>query len=65
MRHLVTHKSSATVGVAVDDDLKADYFRPRLQRILDRHPELKNLTVRLVPLVGTVTELRRSAVVEP
>lgn len=59
MRHYVTHKPDATVAVAVDDDLKADYFRPRLQGILDRHPELKDLTVRLVPLVGTVTELRR------
>lgn len=58
MRHFVTHKPSALVAVAVDDDQKADYFRPRLQRILNRHPELKDLTVRLVPMVGAVTELR-------
>ena len=39
IRHFVTHKPAGRVGVAVDDDLKRDYFVPRLQAITGSNPD--------------------------
>ena len=57
-RHLATHhKATATVGVAVDDERKRDYFVPRLQKILDENTWARHITFRVVPMTGTYVDL--------
>jgi hypothetical protein len=52
-RHLaLAHKATATLGVAVDDERKRDYFVPRLQKMLDDNTWARHLTFRVVPLFG-------------
>lgn len=55
---IVARKPNATIGVAVDDDLKRDYFVPRLQEMLDRNPYLSRATISVIPMTGTHIDLR-------
>lgn len=48
------------IGVAVDDERKRDYFMPRLQKILDENDWARNITFRIVPMVGRSVDLTRS-----
>jgi hypothetical protein len=51
-QHVASHKATAVIGVAVDDDRKRDYFVPRLQQILNDHAWAQSLTFRVVPVMG-------------